>query len=163
MTRILLMRHAEAGSPPPGGSDFDRMLTDKGMRDARKMGLYLEQQDCIPDKVLGSDAPRVKDTLDCLQENWDQTPETWFAHDLYRCAPDQLWAEIRAQAEAVPCLMLINHNPDIHTLALSLIGGQGGAPPELQMSYPAAGICFFDWEKGPGRPEFRSFVAPDTL
>ena len=63
---LILWRHAEAEDPAPGMTDLERALTAKGVKQARRMGQWLDSQ--LPDscRVLSSPALRTLQTVEAL-------------------------------------------------------------------------------------------------
>jgi len=63
---LILWRHAEAEDAAPGMTDLERALTGKGIKQARRMGLWLDSQ--LPDscRILASPAVRTLQTVEAL-------------------------------------------------------------------------------------------------
>jgi phosphohistidine phosphatase len=63
---LILWRHAEAEDALPGMSDLERALTAKGVKQARRMGQWLDSQ--LPDscRILASPAVRTLQTVEAL-------------------------------------------------------------------------------------------------
>ncbi|MES2162346.1 MAG: phosphohistidine phosphatase SixA [Pseudomonadota bacterium] len=63
---LILWRHAEAEDAEPGMSDLERELTVKGLKQARRMGQWLDSQ--LPDscRILCSPAVRTLQTAEAL-------------------------------------------------------------------------------------------------
>ncbi|MPQ56472.1 histidine phosphatase family protein [Duganella sp. FT27W] len=63
---LVLWRHAEAEDAAPGMTDLERALTGKGIKQARRMGLWLDSQ--LPDscRILASPAVRTLQTVEAL-------------------------------------------------------------------------------------------------
>jgi phosphohistidine phosphatase len=76
---LLLMRHAKSDQDSKAYNDFDRPLNQRGLRDARKMGVWLKEQNIIPDLVVSSPALRAKQTvlLVCEQLEKDAAEIIW--------------------------------------------------------------------------------------
>ncbi len=62
MRRLLLMRHAKAERPEPGGNDFARILSPRGRADAKTLGAYMARHRSIPDRAVVSPAARTRRT-----------------------------------------------------------------------------------------------------
>ena len=61
MKRLLLLRHAKSAWPD-GVEDHDRPLSDRGRRDAPRMGAYIAAAGLRPDFALVSSARRTQET-----------------------------------------------------------------------------------------------------
>src|SRR5437016_3853420 len=59
MKTLFLIRHAKSSWDDPALSDKDRPLSDRGRRDAPKMGKRLAKRDVKPDLILSSPARRA--------------------------------------------------------------------------------------------------------
>ena len=141
---LYLLRHAEAENTSP---DQERRLTETGKAEARRLGLIMRERKYRPELIYCSTARRTRDTLNELKlfSRMDYRDEA------YNATAEQLFAMIR-NAGKTPSLLVLAHNPGIHTLAAGLIG-QGD--PELLLkvsqSYPPAtlAVLTFDgaWEQ----------------
>lgn len=63
---IIIWRHAEAEFLASSGLDADRALTEKGLADARKIGVWLEKNLPKDIEIYCSPALRCKQTLEAL-------------------------------------------------------------------------------------------------
>ncbi len=72
---LILWRHADAVGPQDKYSDADRPLTKKGERQARQMGLWLQQHLPETSKVLVSPTLRTRQTAEALQRRVRLLPE----------------------------------------------------------------------------------------
>ena len=66
MKTLFLVRHAKANPPQQGLPDHDRVLNDRGRRDAPEMGRRLAQRGLRPDLVITSTAARARATAHLL-------------------------------------------------------------------------------------------------
>ncbi len=63
---LYLLRHAEA--EPYRADDFSRKLTDKGERQARLVGAFLDEKGLKPDLILSSPVLRARQTAIIVAE-----------------------------------------------------------------------------------------------
>ena len=132
--RLILMRHAKSVWDDPGLSDHDRPLTDRGRREARAIGGWLQAQGFVPDQVVCSTAARAAETWETLALMLAPRPAVQFSAVLYCASPDtMLWVLRRATGDTV---MLIAHNPGIAMLAELLAGSVPGRSDFAR--YPSA-------------------------
>ena len=72
MKTVILFRHGKANSDEEFSNDHDKILAPRGIKDAKKMGEYLSQNNYVPDLVISSTAIRAKSTAYLAMEmgNW---------------------------------------------------------------------------------------------
>lgn len=133
-TRTLwLLRHAKTlTDPPPGGSDFDRVLAPRGRRDATALGrlfagkaeaLELPRSVPLPTVALVSPAARTAATADLVLAKLDRPPECRLEKWLYQAGPDEVIDHLRDLEDDAPAAMVVGHNPTAHALAEGLVAG----------------------------------------
>ncbi len=64
MIKLWVLRHGDAEDPTPGGSDFDRNLTETGRAEATAAGRALVATGVKPDLVLSSPRVRARQTAE---------------------------------------------------------------------------------------------------
>lgn len=116
---LILIRHAKSGWDDAALDDHKRTLTDRGRRDARRIGTWLAAQRCIPDLILSSDATRTGQTVTGILETLGQSTPVKFTPALYHAGPATLLAQIAQQTAST--LALCAHNPGIGELAARLV------------------------------------------
>jgi len=170
MLTLSLLRHAEASSADPKLADHERPLTPRGRIEASRMGAWIAAAALRPDYVLCSEAARARDTLALILAKADGAPPA-VSYDpaLYLASSAKLLQRIRA-AEVVPHLLLIAHNPGLHSLALGLIrSGPRNDTMALAAEFPSAGFAIIDFdvaswsELGPATGHLRVFMSPRLL
>ena len=129
MTRILyLMRHAQAEKTNDLKTDFDRLLTARGERDARYMGKMISGS---PDLVLVSTATRAKKTANIWVDSLEihlEKPRNYFSNrvvylnQLYQASEIQLLSVIASLKDDIQSVMIIGHNPSLSDISGSLAG-----------------------------------------
>ncbi len=116
--RVLIMRHGEAESLTPGGSDAERSLSDHGHRQAEQAGRVLYGEELVPDVTLASPYRRAQQTaaavasamgLDQWQTESGLVPE----------ADAQATVEALAGCDA-STLLLVSHQPLVTYLLAAL-------------------------------------------
>jgi phosphohistidine phosphatase len=131
-TRTLwLLRHAKTlTAPPPGGSDFDRVLAPRGRRDATALGrlfagkaqaLELPRSVPLPTVALVSPAARTAATADLVLAKLTRAPEQRLEKWLYQADPEEVVDHLRELEDDAPAVMVVGHNPTAHELAEGLI------------------------------------------
>jgi len=170
MRRLLLLRHAKAERSQPGGGDRDRVLTERGRADAKKLGAYLARHAFTPNRALVSSAARTRETWTLLAAAFDKTPPANFEEWLYNASPQVILQAIKATGPGAGTLLVVGHNPSLQELAAMLVAsGDIDARERLGEEFPPtalAAISFVaeDWggiHAHGGRLEH--FVTPDWL
>ncbi len=113
---LILMRHAKSDWHT-ADHDFDRPLSERGIRDARRMGKWLSSSAYMPEKMIASPAVRARQTVEllCQTANMDSDRTIW-QKSIYQADPDTLIALARQHFETAKTIMLVGHNPTIATL-----------------------------------------------
>jgi phosphohistidine phosphatase len=125
---LYLLRHADAGDPMAWeGDDAERPLSNKGRRQARRMGRWLSDLGRRPDAILTSPKARALQTATIVAASLDMKPKVddRLAGPLDRAVLVELLGRKGSDARR---LMLVGHDPDFSFLASSL----SGAPVELR-------------------------------
>ncbi|WP_344866217.1 histidine phosphatase family protein [Planomonospora alba] len=123
---LIVLRHAKAAHVP-GLADAERPLTDRGERDARRIGEVLAGLGLRPDLVLCSPSVRTRRTAELAVPDGPVEYE----RDVYEAYADELLALLRRTGPEVRTLLLVGHNPGVHELVMGLTARDGdpGFPP----------------------------------
>lgn len=116
------MRHADAVAAEAGMPDVDRPLSERGQRDAARMGGWLRQQGLAPDLVLTSSARRAADTASAVIEAGGIDGELVRQPALYAAELDVFFEAIQAVPDGCATLLVVAHNPGTEALVLALTG-----------------------------------------
>jgi phosphohistidine phosphatase len=118
MKTLFLVRHAKANPPQQGLPDHDRVLNDRGRRDAPEMGRRLAQRGVAPELVITSTAARARATAHLLAAELG-VPTQAIREDarIYATAAAKLLYVIQEQDDDRHSLMLVGHNPEMTELA----------------------------------------------
>lgn len=139
MLTLLLLRHAKAVPDHPDG-DHARPLSERGHREAARMGRFLAGTGLVPARVLVSTARRTRETWDGLAaahaEAAGMLPAPVFSDALYHAHPDTLFeaaddalARLGPDAPPEAPLLVIAHEPGLSQLVRRLTGAAVGFPP----------------------------------
>ncbi|MDX1572181.1 MAG: histidine phosphatase family protein [Xanthomonadales bacterium] len=115
MQRLILIRHAQAGSSP-SGADLDRPLSELGRAQAEVQGRWLQGRELGIDRVLCSNAARTIETARAVGLSKPlELPA------IYTATAGELVRILESHIDAsVVCL--VGHNPGISGLAGFLTG-----------------------------------------
>ncbi len=139
--RILLLRHAKSAWDEPGLDDYDRPLAPRGRRAAAVMGVYLRDEDLVPDLVLCSGARRAAETWKTAAHELLRPPAVEHDTALYMVTGDRLLKRLRKLPEAVKSVLVVGHEGGVDVLARRLVS-DGAAPLRRRLSekFPTAAL-----------------------
>ncbi|MBJ7533465.1 histidine phosphatase family protein [Rhodomicrobium vannielii ATCC 17100] len=171
MKTVTLFRHAKSGDKDnPNLDDFDRPLSDRGLKAAPKMGAALRDRGVRPDLILCSPSARTRQTLTLASAAaWDNPPAECFETKIYEAGERTLLKLLRDCPEDVDHVMFVGHNPGLQDLAVTLAQPGSAERHAIKDKLPTAAIVSFafdaeawnDLEPGEGR--VRLFITPNTL
>jgi phosphohistidine phosphatase len=146
--QLILWRHAEAEDIAPDHSDASRRLTERGHKQAQKMGDWLDRNLPSDTRILVSPAVRTRQTAEGLGRKFEVEPRLFTDAD----ASDHLAASGWNDDDRT--VLLIGHQPTLGQLAALLMCGQAlpwsvkkGAIWWLayeQAQHPARLVCMLD-------------------
>ena len=131
MARITLFRHAKAETPAMQKSDFDRVLSNRGRRNADRMGLFIARNNLVPDMVIVSPAARTRETLQLASAHWPDIPVI-YRDGIYEASATNILAAIESLAGDAERVMVIGHNPGLAVLLGNLVETP---PPDADIFY----------------------------
>ncbi|MBP8146302.1 SixA phosphatase family protein [Pseudorhodoferax sp.] len=114
---LILWRHAEAQPAHDDLADLDRRLTAQGERQARRMGLWLQQHLPATTRVLVSPAARTVATAEALERRY--RVESLLAPD----ADADALLRVVQWPDAVTPVLVIGHQPTLGQVAARLLAG----------------------------------------
>lgn len=120
--RLIMVRHAEAGYDAP--SDFERILTDKGHRQSKRVGAFLAAIEVQPDRIVSSPMVRARETAEHLAKALK--PKLGLIEDeRVACGmrPEEA-CEILRECSEDETIILTGHEPDFSRTVAYLIGMQ---------------------------------------
>ncbi len=127
MAELLVLRHGQA-EDPLGMSDFERLLTDAGKRDAQRIGHYLGCSSLVPDYIVTSPARRAADTAEkCIKAAGGTVRQVHRDDRIYNAHLADLRDVLDLHRESGTRLMLVGHNPGVSELVMTLTGDRSTA------------------------------------
>lgn len=157
MTSLYLLRHAHAGDPERwSGDDAERPLSDKGRRQAERVGRMLAGADEAPDLVVTSPLVRARQTADIVAAELgvDVVVDRRLVGPLYAEEVQDILAA--AGPADRPCL--VGHDPDFSSLLGELLGVAA-----VPMRKGALARVDFEGLVRSGRGTLRFLVPPELL
>ena len=141
MLDLLLLRHAKSSWDERGVDDHDRGLTKRGLKAAAQMGRLMHKEGLTPDLALCSTAARASLTMERVARAFEPTPPIKELRTLYLATPGRLLETIRRQDPDAGRLLVVGHNPGLHSLAVRLVGsGDKAARERLEGNLPTAAL-----------------------
>jgi phosphohistidine phosphatase len=157
MRSLTLLRHAKTERDSPTGRDQDRQLTERGRRDAERLGAEIQALGLGYDGVFASPARRSVETVECvasLSPTYDER--------IYNASIADLLEVVRSAPADVRRLMLVGHNPGFEQLAALLAPGSIADMPTCTLAEIELPID--DWrELEPGAGRIVRFIDPKEL
>ena len=157
MTELHLLRHAHAGDPAGWrGPDETRPLSDKGVKQADRLGRFLAAVGFEPDAIITSPKLRAAQTADRVAEalGLRVSIDDRLAGGL---DPDMLEAILRDAGDPQRPV-LVGHDPDFSELLDDLTGSSG-----LEMKKGAIARIDIDRPMVAGTGTLAMLVTPDVL
>lgn len=118
MKTLLLVRHAKASRDDPSLDDRDRPLTERGQRDAPKMGKRLAKRSIKADAIISSPAARARATAELMADELGYGRDRiQYDERIYDAEPEALLEIACDLDDALSTVMLVGHNPGFSELA----------------------------------------------
>ena len=148
MKTVTLFRHAKSGEKDnPRIDDFDRPLSDRGLKAAPKMGAAMRDRHLRPDLILCSPSVRTRQTLTIASaEAWDDAPKIRFDKMLYEASAEMLLDVLKGVPKTVGHVMIIGHNPGLQDLAVTLVVS-GRERQQLKDKLPTASVVSIEFDE----------------
>jgi phosphohistidine phosphatase len=154
---LHLLRHADAGDPEKWqGDDAARPLSEKGVRQAERLGRHLKSVEFEPDAIISSPKVRALQTAEIVGRalGVSATTDDRLAGSLDPASVAALLREAGGPRSPV----IVGHDPDFSELLADLTGA-----PNLTMKKGA--IARVDLARGvrPGSGVLRWLLPPDLV
>jgi len=118
MRTLILLRHGKAVREHEAPTDRERVLTDRGRRDAAEAGARIAAARLQPTLALASPAARTRETAACALSALPGLAVE-FLDPLYMATAETIWALFEnATADSV---LIVGHNPGLSDLAALLV------------------------------------------
>jgi phosphohistidine phosphatase len=157
VTELYLLRHAHAGDPMGwDGPDDARPLSDKGEKQADRLGRFLAQIGFKPDAILTSPKVRAARTAEMVGAHLDM--KTGTDERLGGQLGLEELEQVIRDAGDPERLVVVGHDPDFSDLAALLCG-----TPEIPIRKGALARIDVHRPLEPGGGTLRWLVPPDLL
>ena len=128
MKELLVLRHAKSDHGNHALRDHDRPLSERGRKNARRMGRHLAKSQLIPEVILCSSSTRTTETCALLAESAEMHPKIEFIEQLYLASNSCMMMVASQRAMNSECVMLIGHNPGCEDMLQALDLGMHEMP-----------------------------------
>ena len=128
---LMLMRHCKTEGANAEG-DLHRELTDKGLKQAKRMAEGLKECGLVPDRIACSAAERARQTMDRMLEVFGDDPKVLCHMSLYEEGMQAVWEQLGQVPAKTRRFMVIGHEPTISTVA-GWIASQDSDPSLLAL------------------------------
>lgn len=119
---LFILRHGKSDWSADA-DDFHRPLKQRGRHEAQKMGIWLAQNDLIPDYVVTSPAARALSTAaKCCKAMGVYHSGLHEDSRIYAASADELVAVVRGLPSTASRVLLVGHNPGLELLLQRLVG-----------------------------------------
>ena len=166
MKSLIILRHADAEGKAPGGSDFDRVLSELGKTQARNQGLVLRQTGISPERVVASSAHRTMETAQLVVDGAGLQVAVEPEETLYNAPGAALLEFVRGVTVDCNSMLMVAHLPGVAELVSLLTTEHEDLmqiySPGTMTAVQADGPSWVDFDYGTGSlilflpPIFRS-------
>ena len=119
---LLILRHGKSSWADQYTDDWERPLTDRGVRDAKRVGEFLRRRALVPDLIITSDAVRAATTAQGVADAAGHSGKLVRSSQLYHAQPAAIIEVIRSIGPAAKRVMIVGHNPGLEDLVTQLTG-----------------------------------------
>ena len=142
--QLIILRHAKA--EPFASNDHERVLTDRGHRDAEEAGEWARGAGLAPDYAVVSSAARTKGTWSSFSAGAELDLEPVIDRSLYGAGTDSALEIINAAPAHASTVLLIGHNPTmayrVHLLDDG--GADAGLFARVSEGFPTSALAVLD-------------------
>ena len=128
--QLLVLRHGKSSWADAFTDDWERPLTERGERDAVRVGEFLRRQGLVPDLIVSSDAVRAQSTAQRAADASGYSGTITLSSLLYHATPAAITGVINGVINGAPNavhrLMIVGHNPGLEDLVSQLTRQQIG-------------------------------------
>ena len=111
MKSVILFRHGKSDWDTNYDHDYNRPLSKRGIRDAKKIGKFLSKKMEVPDLIISSKALRTKNTIKLAVENGGWSAGIKYEKSIYGASLEELINILKEQDNKYQCICLVGHEP----------------------------------------------------
>ncbi len=122
MKTIYIIRHAKSSWDDPSLDDFNRPLSDRGEKDAPRMGKRLKERELTTDLMISSPAKRALKTCKVIAKILEYPPDKIkIDKKLYHADDDSIMDIVSSIKDPNDVVMIFGHNPGLTEFANMLL------------------------------------------
>lgn len=139
MRELLILRHAKSAWNTNAATDFDRPLSNRGNRDAPRVGRFMAREGLVPDYVVSSPARRARQTvtLACSEMGIGSEVIHWDER-VYHASTGALMDVLNEAPDNARRVLIAGHNPGLETLLQTLCRNPVPMPDDFKLMPTAA-------------------------
>ena len=127
--QLLILRHAKSSWADEYSDDWERPLTERGVRNATTIGQLIRRNALVPDLIITSDAVRAQTTAQIVADAAGYTRRLMLSSSLYHARPAAVIEVLRSVSDdSARSVMIVGHNPGLEELIAQLTGKQIDLP-----------------------------------
>lgn len=139
MKYLTILRHAKSKHKLDYAmDDRDRPLNGRGKEACIETGEFLAAEPSLPELILTSDAKRAQDTTTRVLRAMRQNITIQSVPSLYLATAGEIIKEVAKVDNAISHVMVVGHNPGLHSLALFLTQNSSHIPDALRENLATA-------------------------
>lgn len=143
MKILTVVRHTKAEKPDGFATDQDRPLSERGQRDARRMGKVLSRLKTEVSWWISSPAQRTRQTTEIMGEASSYSGNILWEAAVYEANAETLLDLLAATPAEMVHVVLVGHNPGMETLVSGLVTG---TPGRLSVHMPPGALAHLNLE-----------------
>jgi phosphohistidine phosphatase len=153
---LYVLRHAKSSWDDESLADYDRPLSERGVRDGKRLSKFMADAGIRPDVVLCSSARRAQQTLAFVAGSLG-APAVRMLDELYGADVADVIALIHQLDDDVRAVLVIGHNPCLAELV------------QTDEKFPTGALATLRWDAErwedvrPGEAEVVGVVTPREL
>ncbi|HMG89694.1 MAG TPA: histidine phosphatase family protein [Chryseolinea sp.] len=125
MKTLFIIRHAKSSWDGSNVDDFERPLSERGKRDAPRMGKRFKEKEIHPDQMVSSPAKRAFSTAKKIAKVLKFSKENVKTdRRLYHADEETILTVVRELKDSRKVVMIFGHNPGLTEFVNSLMDGQ---------------------------------------
>jgi len=125
MSELYILRHCKSDWDGSFSQDSDRVLSERGLSDAAKLGAWMKQQGYQPGYIICSTAVRAQQTIQIVcQQLGIADSDIHYQAELYLAGLTRLLTTITDNSDKPGPLLLVGHNPGMDELVTYLASSE---------------------------------------